>query len=180
MKTIHFEEMPQWMAQLDEKVDVLAETVRQLYQELAKAPAAPAAPEQMVTIQQAAQILQLSVSRVRTLVQEGRVPCYKPGRNLLFRPSELHQWLTDSRRKGQPSIAEQMEAYPKACETVIKERNGYEDNIIPSIGNADPCFLSGIFLFESHGGILVRPVCSNSKKRCVSIQDGPFYPTDSG
>ena len=113
MKTIHFEEMPQWMAQLDEKVDALTETVRQLYQELAKAPAAPAAPEQMVTIQQAAQILQLSVSRVRTLVQEGRVPCYKPGRNLLFRPSELHQWLTDSRRKGQPSIAEQMEALSK-------------------------------------------------------------------
>ncbi len=113
MKTIHFEEMPQWMAQLDEKVDALTETVRQLYQELAKAPAAPAAPEQMVTIQQAAHILQLSVSRVRTLVQEGRVPCYKPGRNLLFRPSELHQWLTDSRRKGQPSIAEQMEALSK-------------------------------------------------------------------
>lgn len=113
MKTIHFEEMPQWMAQLDEKVDALTETVHQLYQELAKAPAAPAAPEQMVTIQQAAQILQLSVSRVRTLVQEGRVPCYKPGRNLLFRPSELHQWLTDSRRKGQPSIAEQMEALSK-------------------------------------------------------------------
>ena len=38
MKTIHFEEMPQWMAQLDEKVDALTETVRQLYQELAKAP----------------------------------------------------------------------------------------------------------------------------------------------
>ena len=113
MKTIHFEEMPQWMAQLDEKLDALAETVRQLYQELAKFPAAPAAPEQMVTIQQAAQILQLSVSRVRTLVQEGRVPCYKPGRNLLFRPSELHQWLTDSRRKGQPSIAEQVEALSK-------------------------------------------------------------------
>lgn len=113
MKTIHFEEMPQWMAQLNEKVDALTETVRQLYQELAKAPAAPASPEQMVTIQQAAQILQLSVSRVRTLVQEGRVPCYKPGRNLLFRPSELHQWLTDSRRKGQPSIAEQMEALSK-------------------------------------------------------------------
>lgn len=54
MKTIHFEEMPQWMAQLDEKVDALTETVRQLYQELAKVPAAPAAPEQMVTIQQAA------------------------------------------------------------------------------------------------------------------------------
>lgn len=113
MKTIHFEEMPQWMAQLDEKVDALAETVRQLYQELAKASVAPASPEQMVTIQQAAQILQLSVSRVRTLVQEGRVPYYKPGRNLMFRPSELHQWLTGSRRKGQPSIAEQMEALSK-------------------------------------------------------------------
>ena len=96
--------MPQLMAQLDEKVDALTETVRQLYQELNKIPAPPAVPEQ---------ILQLSVSRVRTLVQEGRVPCYKPGRNLLFRPSELHLWLADSRRKGQPSLAEQMEALSK-------------------------------------------------------------------
>jgi len=105
--------MPQLMAQLDEKVDALTETVRQLYQELNKIPVSPAVPEQMIPIQQAAQILQLSVSRVRTLVQEGRIPCYKPGRNLLFRPSELHQWLAESRRKGQPSLAEQMEALSK-------------------------------------------------------------------
>ena len=38
MKTINFESMPQLMAQLDEKVDALTETVRQLYQELNKIP----------------------------------------------------------------------------------------------------------------------------------------------
>lgn len=122
MKTIQFENMPQIMAQLDEKVDALIESVRQLKQELTKTPVAPAAPEQMVTIQQAAHILQLSVSRVRTLVQEGRVPCYKPGRNLLFRPSELHQWLEDSRRKGQLSIEAQMELLSKGMRNRQKRK----------------------------------------------------------
>lgn len=122
MKNIQFENMPQIMAQLDEKVDALIESVRQLKQELTKTPVAPATPEQMVTIQQAAHILQLSVSRVRTLVQEGRVPCYKPGRNLLFRPSELHQWLEDSRRKGQLSIEAQMELLSKGMRNRQKRK----------------------------------------------------------
>ena len=98
--------MPQIVARLEEKVDALTETVTKLMTGLTAPP--PGKPEEMVTIKVAAKILHLSVSRVRALVQEGRVPCYKPGRNLLFLPSELRSWMTDGQRKGQPSIDEQM------------------------------------------------------------------------
>jgi len=75
--------MPQIMARLEEKVDALTETVGKLLQG-AMAPMVVTAPEEMVTVKDAASILRLSVSRVYALVQEGRIPCYKPGRNLLF------------------------------------------------------------------------------------------------
>lgn len=76
----------------------------------------------MVTIKEAAKILHLSVSRVRTLVQEGHVPCYKPGRNLLFLPSELRRWLTDGQRKGQPSTDEQIAMMTKGMRNSAKGR----------------------------------------------------------
>ncbi|WP_217961519.1 MULTISPECIES: helix-turn-helix domain-containing protein [Bacteroidales] len=116
-----FEAMPQIMARLEEKVDALTETVGKLLQG-AMAPMVVTAPEEMVTVKDAASILRLSVSRVYALVQEGRIPCYKPGRNLLFLPSELRQWMAEGLRKGQPSIEEQMEQMTKGMRNSAKDR----------------------------------------------------------
>ena len=111
---ITFEAMPLIVARLEEKLDALTETVGKLFQCLS--PPTRDKPEEMVAI------LHLSVSRVRALVQEGRVPCYKPGRNLLFLPSELRRWLSDSQRKGQPSIEEQMAMMTKGMRNSAKGR----------------------------------------------------------
>lgn len=116
-----FEAMSQIMARLEEKVDALTETVCKLLQG-AMAPMVVTAPEEMVTVKDAASILRLSVSRVYALVQEGRIPCYKPGRNLLFLPSELRQWMAEGLRKGQPSIEEQMEQMTKGMRNSAKDR----------------------------------------------------------
>ncbi|WP_217939456.1 helix-turn-helix domain-containing protein [Duncaniella muris] len=116
-----FEAMPQIMARLEEKVDALTETVGKLLQG-AMAPMVVTAPEEMVTVKDAASILSLSVSRVYALVQEGRIPCYKPGRNLLFLPSELRKWMAEGLRKGQPSIEEQMEQMTKGMRNSAKDR----------------------------------------------------------
>lgn len=116
-----FEAMPQIMARLEEKVDALTETVGKLLQG-AMAPMVVTAPEEMVTVKDAASILRLSVSRVYALVQEGRIPCYKPGRNLLFLPSELRKWMAERLRKGQPSIEEQMEQMTKGMRNSTKDR----------------------------------------------------------
>lgn len=117
---ISFEAMPQIVARLEEKLDALTETVTKLFQRLYTPP--PKEQEEMVTIKEAAKILHLSVSRVRALVQEGRVPCYKPGRNLLFLPSELHRWLSDGQRKGQPSVEEQMAMMTNGMRRTAKGR----------------------------------------------------------
>lgn len=117
---ITFEAMPLIVVRLEEKLDALTETVGKLFQCLS--PPTRDKPEEMVAIKEAANILHLSVSRVRALVQEGRVPCYKPGRNLLFLPSELRRWLSDSQRKGQPSIEEQMAMMTKGMRNSAKGR----------------------------------------------------------
>lgn len=118
---ITFEAMPLIVARLEEKLDALTDTVGKLFQRLS--PPSRDKPEEMVAIKEAANnILHLSVSRVRSLVQEGRVPCYKPGRNLLFLPSELRRWLSDSQRKGQPSIEEQMAMMTKGMRNSAKGR----------------------------------------------------------
>lgn len=66
---ISFEAVPQIVARLEEKLDALTETVIKLMTGLTAPP--PDNPEKMVTIKVAANILHLSESRVRTLVQEG-------------------------------------------------------------------------------------------------------------
>lgn len=112
--------MPQIVARLEEKLDALTETVIKLYQNISALP--PSEHEEMVSINEAAGILHLSVSRIRALVQEGRVPCYKPGRNLLFLPSELRNWLSDGKRTGQLSIEEQMASMTKGMRNSAKGR----------------------------------------------------------
>lgn len=119
-ETIPFEAVPQIVARLEEKLDALTETVTKLFQRQYSPPSEE--PEEMVTIKVAAEILHLSVSRVRALVQDGRVPCYKPGRNLLFLPSELRRWLSDSKRRGQSSIEEQMAMMTKGMRNSAKGR----------------------------------------------------------
>lgn len=100
-----FEAMPQNVARLEEKVDALTETVNKLSQHIFSLKAS-AKDEEMICVDEASKLLHLSPSRIYALVQEGRIPCYKPGRNLLFLPSELRRWLTDNRRTGQPSVEE--------------------------------------------------------------------------
>lgn len=116
-----FEAMPQIVARLEEKVDALTETVDKLLQS-AKTAKSVAPQENMVAVKEAASILKLSVSRVYALVQEGRIPCYKPGRNLLFLPFELRKWMSDGMRKGQPSVEEQMAAMAKGMRNSAKDR----------------------------------------------------------
>lgn len=104
--------MPQNMARLEDKVDALTELVTKLSAQLyARADKPPT--EDFIGTETACEILHLSSSRIYALVQEGRIPFYKPGKSLLFLKSELLDWLKQSRRSGQQSIEEQMAAMTK-------------------------------------------------------------------
>lgn len=117
---ISFEAMPQLLGQLDEKVDALTAKIEELSRNLSNPN--PIKKEELVGINIAAKILHLSESRVHALVQEGRLPYYKPGRKLLFLPSELQKWLLDGKRTGQPSIETQMESMSKGMRNSAKGR----------------------------------------------------------
>ena len=115
------EAMPQNVARLEDKVDALTETVNKLSQHIFSLKAS-AKDEEMICVEDASKLLHLSPSRIYALVQEGRIPCYKPGRNLLFLPSELRRWLTDNRRTGQSSVEEQIESLTKGMHNSARER----------------------------------------------------------
>ena len=118
---ISFEAMPQLLGQLGEKVDALTAKIEELSHNLNN-PHPLKKEEELVGINIAAKILHLSESRVHALVQEGRLPYYKPGRKLLFLPSELQKWLLDGKRTGQPSIETQMESMLKGMRNSAKGR----------------------------------------------------------
>lgn len=53
---------------------------------------------QLLSIDQLAQRLGITVRHVRRLVAERRVPYYKVGRLVRFDPDEIGEWLRDRRR----------------------------------------------------------------------------------
>ncbi len=53
---------------------------------------------QLLSIDQLAQRLGITVRHVRRLVAERRVPYYKVGRLVRFDPDEIGEWLRDQRR----------------------------------------------------------------------------------
>jgi excisionase family DNA binding protein len=53
---------------------------------------------ELMSIDQLAQRLGITVRHVRRLVAERRVPYYKVGRLVRFDPEEIGEWLSDRRR----------------------------------------------------------------------------------
>lgn len=79
---ISFEALPQIVARLEEKLDALTETVIKLFQSITAPP--PKNQEEMVAINEAANILHLSVSRVRALYRKGVFPVINRGETCFF------------------------------------------------------------------------------------------------
>lgn len=51
-----------------------------------------------ITIKEVAKILQLSISTIYKMVQEKKIPCYKPnGKMLYFKKEEVEQWVEQSK-----------------------------------------------------------------------------------
>ena len=68
-------------------------------------------PEQLLTIQQAAEFLSLSVPTLYSKVSRGELPVMKRSKRLYFSRTELMEYIKEGRKKTNAEIEQEAEAY---------------------------------------------------------------------
>lgn len=68
-------------------------------------------PEQLLTVQEAAEFLSLTVPTMYSKVSKGELPVMKRGKRLYFSRTELLEYLKDGRRKSNAEIDQEAKAY---------------------------------------------------------------------
>ena len=68
-------------------------------------------PERLLTVQETAQFLSLSVATIYSKVSRGELPVMKRSKRLYFSSIELMKYLKDGRKKSNVEIEEEAEAY---------------------------------------------------------------------
>ena len=67
--------------------------------------------EQLLTIQEAAQFLNLTVPTIYSKVSKGELPVMKRSKRLYFSSTELMEYLKEGRKKSNAEIEKEAEAY---------------------------------------------------------------------
>jgi excisionase family DNA binding protein len=70
-------------------------------------------PEQLLTVQQAAELLNLSVATLYGYTQRAEIPVCKRGKRLYFSKQSLFEWIKDGRKKTLAETATEAENYLK-------------------------------------------------------------------
>lgn len=68
-------------------------------------------PEQLLTVQEAAQFLNLTVPTIYSKVSKGELPVMKRSKRLYFSSTELMEYLKEGRKKSNAEIEAEAEAY---------------------------------------------------------------------
>ena len=68
-------------------------------------------PEQLLSIQQAAEFLSLSVPTLYSKVSRGELPVMKRSKRLYFSRTELMEYIKEGRKKTNAEIEQEAEAY---------------------------------------------------------------------
>ena len=68
-------------------------------------------PEQLLTIQEAAEFLSLSVPTMYSKVSKGELPVMKRSKRLYFSKAELMEYVKAGRKKSNAEIEQEAEAY---------------------------------------------------------------------
>lgn len=105
MQSFTFEQLPQAIGQLHEKL----ERIEQLLS--ASAALAQPEPDTLLNIQQAADFLHLTVPTLYGKVHVREVPFSKQGKRLYFSKAELCNWVKSGRRKTQSELAQEAQDY---------------------------------------------------------------------
>jgi len=68
-------------------------------------------PEQLLTIQEAAEFLSLTVPTMYSKVSKGELPVMKRGKRLYFSRTELMEYIKEGRKKSNAEIEQEAKAY---------------------------------------------------------------------
>ncbi len=68
-------------------------------------------PERLLTVQEAAQFLNLTVPTIYSKVSKGELPVMKRSKRLYFSSTELMEYLKEGRKKSNAEIEQEAEAY---------------------------------------------------------------------
>ena len=68
-------------------------------------------PEQLLTIQEAAEFLSLTVPTMYSKVSKGELPVMKRSKRLYFSRTELLEYIKDGRKKSNAEIEQEAKAY---------------------------------------------------------------------
>ncbi len=104
---LSFDQLPQAVAMLTKEVSELKQLLLQKRdQQQTTTPS-----EQLLTIQEAADFLNLSVPTVYSKVSKGELPVMKRGKKLHFSNTELMKYLKEGRKKTNSEIATEAQRY---------------------------------------------------------------------
>ena len=68
-------------------------------------------PEQLLTVQEAAKFLNLTVPTIYSKVSKGELPVMKRSKRLYFSSTELMEYLKEGRKKSNAEIEQEAKAY---------------------------------------------------------------------
>jgi len=105
MENLTFDELPKAVSQLYEKLHNIEKLI--LERSIENEPE----QEQLFTIQQAAEFLNLSVPTLYGYVHRAEIPVCKRGKRLYFSSLELLNWIKMGRKKTLSETAQEAEQY---------------------------------------------------------------------
>jgi len=105
-QTFTFDQLPQAVAMLTKEVSELKQLLLQKSDQQVTTPT-----EQLLTVQEAADFLNLSVPTIYSKVSKGELPFMKRGKRLHFSSTELMQYLKDGRNKTNAEIEAEAHTY---------------------------------------------------------------------
>lgn len=99
--------------QLPKAVTMLTKEVSELKRLLIEKQEQPTTeqPEQLLTVQEAAQFLNLTVPTIYSKVSKGELPVMKRSKRLYFSNIELMEYLKEGRKKSNAEIEQEANAY---------------------------------------------------------------------
>ncbi len=105
MKNLTFEQLPEAVTQLYDKLSSIESIL------IEKSTFTQSEVDQLLTVQQAAEFLNLSVPTIYGYVQKQEIPVCKRSKRLYFSKQQLTEWIKSGRKKTVAEIEAEAEKY---------------------------------------------------------------------